>query len=144
MSGRFTFGSLPASFVNPALASTTITALQAFNLGLAQSYQQGFGDPVVKADHPLYSVFVQDAWKPVSNLTLNLGVRYEVDTRKSPLPTDKNNFSPRVGFAWDPFEDHKTIVRGGFGLFFAPIDFQIDYVVNALNEINAIARSRRC
>jgi hypothetical protein len=136
MSGRFTFGALPASLVNPALASTTITALQAFNLGLPQSYQQGFGDPVVSAKIPLYAFFVQDSWKPVPSLTLNLGVRYEVDTRKSPLPTDKNNFAPRVGFAWDPFADHKTIVRGGFGLFFAPIDFQIDYVVNALNEID--------
>ncbi|MBI4876532.1 MAG: TonB-dependent receptor [Acidobacteria bacterium] len=136
MSGRFTFGTLPAAFVNPALASTTITALQAFNLGLAQSYQQGFGDPVVRANHPLYAFYVQDSWKPASNLTLNFGLRYEVDTRKSPLPTDKNNVSPRAGFAWDPFDDHKTIVRGGFGLFFAPIDFQIDYVVNALNEID--------
>src|SRR5262249_42232182 len=49
MSGRFTFGPLPGAFVNPALASTTLTALQAFSLGLAQSYQQGFGDPVVAA-----------------------------------------------------------------------------------------------
>ncbi|MDP3001012.1 MAG: TonB-dependent receptor [Bryobacterales bacterium] len=136
MSGRFTFGALPAALVNAALASTNITALQAFNLGLPQSYQQGFGDPVVRANYPLYAFYLQDAWKPVPNLTLNLGVRYEVDTRKSPLPTDKNNLSPRAGFAWDPFSDHKTIVRGGFGLFFAPIDFQIDYVVNALNEID--------
>jgi hypothetical protein len=91
---------------------------------------------VVKAEHPLYAFFVQDSWKPRPNLTLNFGVRYEIDTRKSPLPTDKNNLSPRFGFAWDPFEDHRTIIRGGFGLFFAPIDFQIDYVVNALNEID--------
>ncbi len=136
MSGRFTFGSLPGALISPALASTTITALQAFNLGLPQSYQQGFGDPVVKAEHPLYAFYVQDSWKPVPNLTLNFGVRYEIDTRKSPLPTDKNNVSPRFGFAWDPFEDHRTTVRGGFGMFFAPIDFQIDYVVNALNEID--------
>jgi hypothetical protein len=136
MSGRFTFGTLPGQFVNAALASTTITALQAFNLGLAQSYQQGFGDPVVTATYPLYAFFVQDAWKPLPNLTFDFGLRYEVDTRKSPLPTDKNNLAPRFGFAWDPFNDHKTTIRGGYGLFFSPIDYQIDYVVNALNEIN--------
>jgi hypothetical protein len=136
MSGRFTFGTLPGVFVSPALASTTITALQAFNLGLAQSYQQGFGDPVVRATYPLYAGYLQDAWKPRANLTLNFGLRYEVDTRKSPLPTDKNNFAPRFGFAWDPFNDHRTTIRGGYGLFFSPIDFQIDYVVNALNEID--------
>ncbi len=136
MSGRFTFGTLPGAFVNPALAAASITALQAFNLGLAQSYQQGFGGSIVRATYPLYGGFVQDTWKPRPNLTLNFGVRYEVDTRKPPLPTDKNNIAPRFGFAWDPGNNHKTTIRGGYGLFYAPIDFQIDYVVNALNEID--------
>ena len=76
----------PAALINPAFGNATITALQAFNLGLAQTYQQGFGNPVVSATYPLYAVFAQDTWKPLSNLTLNYGVRYEVDTRKSPLP----------------------------------------------------------
>ncbi len=134
-SGRFTFGTLPGAFVSPALASTTITALQAFNLGLAQSYQQGFGDPIVRAVYPLYSAYVQDAWKAARNLTLNIGLRYDVDHRKQPLPTN-GNFAPRFGFAWDLAKDHKTVVRGGYGLFYATIDFQIDYVVNALNQIN--------
>ena len=137
-SGRFTFGGLPASLINPAFGNATITALQAFNLGLAQTFQQGFGNPVVSATYPLYAVFAQDTWKPVSNLTLNYGVRYEVDTRKSPLPTDKDNIAPRIGFAWNPFHDNKTVVRGGYGLFYAPTDYQIDYVVNALNEINGV------
>ncbi len=136
MSGRFTFGALPGSLVNPALASTSITALQAFNLGLAQSYQQGFGEGLVRGRSiPLIAGFIQDSWKVASNLTFDIGVRYEVDNRKEPLPTARKNFAPRAGFAWDPFKDHKTIVRGGYGLFYAPIDFQIDYVVNALNEI---------
>ena len=46
LSGRFNFGELPAGvFVDPALSATTLTSLQAFNLGLPQAYQQGFGDP---------------------------------------------------------------------------------------------------
>jgi hypothetical protein len=137
-SGRFTFGALPASLINPAFGNATITAVQAFSLGLPQTYQQGFGNPVVSATYPLYGVFAQDTWKPVSNLTINYGVRYEVDTRKSPLPTDKDNIAPRIGFAWNPAHDNKTVVRGGYGLFYAPTDFQIDYVVNALNEINGV------
>ena len=135
-SGRFTFGALPGAIVSPALASTSINALQAFNLGLAQSYQQGFGNGIVKATYPLYAGFAQDSWKVLPNLTVNYGVRYEVDHRKDPLPTPLKNFAPRVGFAWDPFGTKKTVVRGGYGLYYATVDFQIDYVVNALAEIH--------
>jgi hypothetical protein len=136
MSGRFTFGTLPGAFVSPVLAATTINALQAFNLGLAQSYQQGFGEGAVRDLYPLYAGYFQDSWKVHPRLTLQVGVRYEVDSRKEPLPTEKNNVAPRFGFAWDVAGNKKWIIRGGYGLFFAPIDFQIDYVSNALNEIN--------
>jgi hypothetical protein len=136
MAGRFTFGALPGALVNAALASTTINSLQAFNLGLAQSYQQGFGDPIVRGTFPLYAVYAQDTWTPVSGLTLNYGIRYERDNRKLPLPTDTNNIAPRLGFSWAPGKDRKTTIRGGYGIFYAPIDFQIDYVVQALNEID--------
>jgi hypothetical protein len=89
--------------VSPLLAPTKITALQAFNLGLAQTYQQGFGDPTVRAVYPLYTAYVQDSWKATRNLTLSAGVRYEADQRKPPLPTNKLNFGPRFGFASERF-----------------------------------------
>jgi len=129
-SGRFTFGSLPGGLVNAALASTTINSLQAFNLGLAQSYQQGFGDGVVKATYPLIAGFLQDEWRVTPGLTISAGLRYEVDNRRSPLPTDHKEIGPRFGFAWSP--DGKTVVRGGYGLYYATIDYQIDYSVYAL------------
>jgi len=140
-SGRFGFGPLPAAFIpgvaqiSPALAATTLTSLQAFNLGLPQTYQQGFGDPVVRATYPLAAGFVQDSWRVAPSLTMNYGLRYEVDDRKDPLPRDTNNFAPRVCFAWNPKGDRRTVIRGGYGVFFSPTEFQIDYVVNALNEI---------
>jgi hypothetical protein len=134
--GRFGFGPLPGGLVNAALASTTITGLQAFNLGLAQSYQQGFGDPTVLSTDPFYGLYIQDSWKVRPNLTLNIGLRYELDDRRDPIPTDTNNFAPRFAFAWDPFNDKKTAVRGGYGIFYSPIYYQIDYVVNALGIIN--------
>ncbi len=129
-SGRFTFGSLPGALLSPVLASTTLTALQAFDLGLAQSYQQGFGNGVVSATYPLYAGFVQDEWRATPTLTLNAGLRYEVDNRRAPLATDHKEIAPRFGFAWSP--DTKTVIRGGYGIFYATIDFQIDYSIYAL------------
>lgn len=136
LGGRFTFGPLPGAALTPALASTTITALQAFNLGLPQFFQQGFGEPTVGSTDPFYAVYVQDRWKVTRNLILDLGMRYEVDLRKEPVPTDTNNFAPRIGFAWDPGGNHKTTIRGGYGIFYSPTYYFVDWVANALNDLN--------
>jgi hypothetical protein len=65
--------------------------------------------------------FVQDDWRVRNNLTLNLGLRYDVEIIKDipdwPAPTDKNNLDPRIGFAWDPKGDQKWSIRGGVGRF---------------------------
>lgn len=65
--------------------------------------------------------FVQDDWRVNNRLTLNLGLRYDVELIRNipdyPAPTDKDNLDPRVGFAWDPKGDQKWAVRGGFGSF---------------------------
>lgn len=135
-SGRFGFGTLPGSLVSPQLATTSINAIQSLDLGLPQSYQQGFGDGIVGGKLPYYSVYGQDTWKVLSNLTFNYGLRYEIDSRRKPLRTFYGNIGPRVGFAWDPFKEGKTIVRGGYGMFYAQIPFVIDYVVQSLNEID--------
>ncbi|MBI3695493.1 MAG: TonB-dependent receptor [Acidobacteria bacterium] len=135
--GRFEFGELPGALLNPALPSTfVVNGLQAFNLGLAQTYLQGFGNPTVASTNPYYGFFVQDSWKVRPNLTLDFGLRYELDTRQPPLPTDTNNVAPRFAFAWDPFNNKKTTVRGGYGIFYSPVYYQVDWVVNALNQIN--------
>jgi outer membrane receptor protein involved in Fe transport len=74
---------------------------------------------VVIAHNP--SVFAQDAWKVNRNLTLNLGLRYDYES----ISHDKNNFSPRVGFAYDLGGEGKTVIRAGFGYFYQNTPFEL-------------------
>jgi len=133
--GRFVFGSLPAILLTPLLPS--LTSLQAASFGLPEIYQQGFGNPTYGYyARPLTALYGQDSWKIASNFTLDYGLRYELDTQFAPLTTYKKDFAPRVAFAWDPFKDHKTVVRGGYGVFFGPVDAQIPDVDLSLGALN--------
>ena len=133
--GQFNYGELSGSLLSPHFATTKLTSLQAFNLGSPQSYIQGFGDPVVALTLPFAGVYWQDSWKVRPAFTVNYGLRYEMDKHKNPLPLDANNFAPRIGFAWDPLNDKRTAIRGGYGIFYSPINGAIDYTVNALNAL---------
>jgi Carboxypeptidase regulatory-like domain/TonB dependent receptor-like, beta-barrel/TonB-dependent Receptor Plug Domain len=99
----------------------------------------------------IFGVYIQDDWRWRPNVTINLGLRYEMSSIPSEIngklsnlrsitdsapatgsPFFQNptlrNFEPRVGFAWDPFKNGKTSVRGGFGMFDVmplPIEFLI-------------------
>ena len=146
--GRFVFGSLTGALLSPCLASpaancgltgvspATLDSLQTVSLGLPQFYQQGFDNPVYVSNRPFAAFYGQDSWAIRPNLTFNFGLRYELDVQYGNLNTDKNNFAPRVSFAWDPFSDHKTAVRGGYGIFYSPVYAQIPNVVQSLGVVN--------
>ena len=146
--GRFVFGNLPGGLVSPCLqvpaacgltaSPAAINSIQSVSLGLPQFYQQGFGDPIYNYPRPFTAAFVQDQWQMTPNFTLNVGVRYELDSQYGALATDKNNFAPRLSFAWDPFKDHKTVVRAGYGIFYSPIYGQIADVVQTLGLVNGV------
>src|ERR1700730_16368700 len=77
--------------------------------------------------------FVQDDWRVQPFFTVNLGLRYETELMPSPqianpalplsskFPNDFKDFGPRLGFAWDLTHNGKTIVRGGYGIFYGRI-----------------------
>jgi hypothetical protein len=145
--GRFVFGNLPGALLSPCLSApaacgltgvspATLNSLQTVSLGLPQFYQQGFDNPIDANTRPFTAFYWQDSWAVRPNLTLNYGLRYELDSQYGNLNTDKNNFAPRVSFAWDPFKDHKTVVRGGYGIFYAPIYYNIPNVVRTLGIEN--------
>jgi hypothetical protein len=163
-SGVFTFGSLAGFLTNKPTKFTGQHASSIRPQGLRQS---------------IFSLYTQDDWRFRPNLTLNLGLRWEMSTMVNdnhggivnnisitdPLPhcgrPDPNcipggplfgnftrrNFEPRVGFAWDPFHNGKTAVRGSFGVFdILPMAYQYiasatgGYPLSASGSVNSASK----
>ncbi|HYY97653.1 MAG TPA: TonB-dependent receptor, partial [Pyrinomonadaceae bacterium] len=79
-----------------------------------QDFTQRFGLGFVRYGQALASGFAQDNWRVTDRLTANLGLRYDYQSSTD----DRNNFAPRLGFAWDLAGDGKTVLRGGAGVFY--------------------------
>ncbi len=78
------------------------------------------GNPLTTLNNNIYSFYVNYEWRPVSRLTLNLGLRY--DNESGPIvnlfPAANANIAPRVSFAWSPTASRNWVIRGGYGRFY--------------------------
>jgi Carboxypeptidase regulatory-like domain len=127
-SGAYTFASL-ASFAGGRPTGTGERYVQAFA-------GSGTTGATTTPNLSEFAGFFQDDYRASTNLTLNFGLRYDVQgieqpTTRNPdpqltaagidtskIPTDKNNWAPRFGFAYKPLGGDRLVVRGGYGLFF--------------------------
>ncbi len=87
------------------------------NLANVRTYTQSYGNANYVVTDTLWSLFEQDDFRVRPNLTLNLGLRYEQQT----FTDSRSNFGPRLGFAHNWRGDGKTVIRGGFGVYYSQI-----------------------
>jgi hypothetical protein len=99
--------------------SYSFSSLANFLSGVYNSsgYTQTFGATRVHQTNPNAGFYAQDEYKVNRTLTLNVGLRYDLEFLKT-IATQTGNVSPRGGFAWSPFASRRTVVRGSYGLFY--------------------------
>lgn len=95
-------------------------------------FRQNFGTDIT-VKNTYWGIFANDEFKPISNLTISYGLRYERETAIG----DNNNLGPRIGVAYDPFKTGKTVIRFGAGLFYNRVLLRTvgDFVQNSSGDL---------
>ncbi len=103
-----------------------------FLAGRAAAYSRNVGNPYVGLRATESNFYAQDDWRVHPRLTLSLGVRYEFNSvprevngliqERNRFAPDYNNFAPRLGFAWQMDRTSRTVMRGGYGIYYNVIE----------------------
>jgi hypothetical protein len=106
-------------FPRSARGAYSFASLPAFLSGVYSNggFAQAFGVSDIAQANFNIGVYAQDEWKVHPQVTLNLGLRYDLQFLDT-IDTDTNNLSPRAGFVWSPFASRRTLLRGSAGVFF--------------------------
>lgn len=107
------------TFPRSVRGSYTFSSLANFLSGTYNNagFAQTFGITELEQTNPNLGVYVQDEWKATDTITINAGLRYDLQWLET-INLDSNNVSPRVGLAWSPFDSRRTILRASAGLFY--------------------------
>src|SRR3984893_18395904 len=135
--GVYNFSTLPATQFGFPSVFPELTGLQAFGLGIPSTLVQGIGNPKDSFSNRPLGAFWHASFRWRSDVTFNLGVRYDIEFPphlaqlsglalaaynqlglQKGIQTDKNNIQPRVGMAWDPRGDGKSVIRASYGIFY--------------------------
>jgi len=124
------------AFPRAVRGSYTFSSMASFLAGVysnSNGFMQTFGTTAVSQTNPNVGLYGQDEWKIHPRFTLNGGLRYDLQFLQT-IRTDRNNVSPRAGFAWTPRESRRLVIRGGAGLFFDRVPLRA--LANALLSAN--------
>ncbi len=141
--GTYQFGCLePTPDCTVQLPPTTpggapMSVTPAFASGIPNQFTINAGNPALGVNQVDAGLFVQDDWRVAPTFTLSTGLRWEGQTNLR----DKLDFAPRIGFAWSPQLSSssgrpKTVIRGGFGLFYIRFDDSDLLLAEQNNGIN--------
>ncbi|MBZ5725560.1 MAG: carboxypeptidase regulatory-like domain-containing protein [Acidobacteriia bacterium] len=107
--------------------------------GGASQFSISAGNPYASIVQYDAAPFIQDDWRVKPNLTVSVGLRYEIQTNVA----DHRDFAPRIGFAWAPGTARngrqKTVIRGGFGFFYDRINESLFLNALRLNGVNQVS-----
>src|SRR5262245_58647251 len=125
-------GGLGRPDLAPVITTQPLTTVQQMSFGFARSINQGFGSPNAQFTGQTLGLYLQDGFKARPNLYLSFGLRYDYDLQPAGTPRDNNNFGPRFSFAYDPFNDQKTVIRGGGGVYYQSLFTGVAFIPSVL------------
>jgi hypothetical protein len=111
------YNRVTVTFPGALQGAYTFTSLANFQRGVYSQYQQAFGTTSQFQSNPNLGLFAQDEWHLRHDLTVNAGLRYDLQWLPAPIRLDANNLSPRLGMAYAP-GDGTFVIRASGGLYF--------------------------